>query len=200
MTPDASTSTSTSTRTPYTPPVTPPASSAHTAPASASSQIQDGGRLTASVSGVSSAAQRLERSRALLQIALAPKSTSNKSTAVPPHQTSDGSSASRAGLTSIPAVALGLEAVKFWWSRHPLHLVGTHLAKTANTVMEPIAQRSPLTLVAGAFLVGGLLTWIRPWRLVLKPILFAGVMPQIASALVAQMTASAKKSAGRKKH
>jgi hypothetical protein len=66
--------------------------------------------------------------------------------------------------------------------------------------IKPVAQRNPVALVAGVFLIGGLLAWARPWRLVVKPILFAGVMPQITSALVSHFLASANKTANKTKH
>jgi hypothetical protein len=197
-----------STRTPYTPPVTPPTTpptspsppTPATDPTPSTPQIRDENRLVVGSSGVSLAAQRLERSRVLLQTALAPKSVTYKSTAAQSYQQLGGAVAQPTGLSSIPALALGLEAAKFWWSRHPLHLVGTQLATVANAAIQPVAQRSPVTLVAGAFLVGGLLAWAKPWRLVLRPLLFAGVMPQITSALVSHFTASAKKSTTNTKH
>jgi pyruvate/2-oxoglutarate dehydrogenase complex dihydrolipoamide acyltransferase (E2) component len=219
MTPD------TSTRAPYTPTISPTTASANassTAPtivpnapptqpaphaltAPLVSHIADQNNVESTVSGstgVRSAAQRLTRSRALLQTALEPHSSKAKASATSLNAKSTGASATAptAGLSSIPGLALGAEAIKFWWSRHPLRLVVTLLATTANASIKPVAQRSPVALVAGAFLVGGLLAWARPWRLVVKPILFAGVMPQITSALIKHFSASANKNANSIKH
>ncbi len=194
MTPDAST------RTPYTPTTT------QNMPPSLSSEQPLGEDHSTSVpsgsTALSLATQRLSRSRALIQTALGPYPNTAKSSATSINNRLPGTPehASPAGLSSIPGFALGVEAVKFWWSRHPLRLAITLLAKTADASIKPMAQRNPVALVAGAFLVGGLLAWARPWRLVVKPILFVGVMPQITSALVTHFSASANKHANHTKH
>lgn len=207
MTPDAIT------RTPYTPttnlttaPNTPaPVPTPQTSPSPLVAQVSGEKYVTTALSGSSGlrlAAQRLTRSRELLQTALEPHSSADKTSAAPPinKTTSAPATTSPTGLSSIPGYALGLEAIKFWWSRHPLRLAATLLATTANATIKPVAQRNPVALVAGAFVIGGLIAWARPWRLVLKPILIAGVMPQIASALLNHLSASAKKNANNTKH
>jgi hypothetical protein len=84
-------------------------------------------------------------------------------------------------LKSIPGVSVVSDAVRSWWRQHPLHAAGLVLADTAKAVVLPLAQRHPLALVAGGFLVGGLLGWTRPWRWIVTPALLAGLLPQLLS-------------------
>ncbi len=65
---------------------------------------------------------------------------------------------------TIPGLNLAMEVAKAWWSRHAYRLAAVTLQDTANAAVLPTAQRHPLGLVAGAFVVGGLLAWSRPWR------------------------------------
>lgn len=61
-------------------------------------------------------------------------------------------------------------------------MAGVIAATTADAVLEPVAQRHPWRLVLGAAALGGLLAWSRPWRWVVVPALFAGLVPQLLSA------------------
>jgi len=82
-------------------------------------------------------------------------------------------------MQSIPGASIAIDAISAWWSRHPAHLAVSVASRTAETMVRPIAQRHPLTLVAGAFAIGAVLAWSRPWRWALKPALFAGLLPQL---------------------
>lgn len=84
-----------------------------------------------------------------------------------------------AGLQSLPAVGVVIEALGLWWDRHPLRATGRLAAEAAKVVIAPLAQRHPLWLVGGAFALGGLVAWTRPWRWGLKSALFAGLLPQL---------------------
>ena len=44
-----------------------------------------------------------------------------------------------------------------------------------------------LAMVLGAVVLGGVLAWSRPWRWILKPALFAGLLAQLSAKLVAQV-------------
>jgi hypothetical protein len=59
---------------------------------------------------------------------------------------------------------MALDVAKAWWTRHPYRLMAVALRNVANAAVLPTAQRHPVGLVAGAFVVGGLLFWSRPWR------------------------------------
>ena len=90
-------------------------------------------------------------------------------------------------LKSIPGVSLVVDAVRSWWLQHPMRVATLLAADASKTLLRPFAQRHPIGLVAGALLVGGLLAWARPWRGYLKPALFVGVLPQLASKVMAQI-------------
>jgi hypothetical protein len=82
-------------------------------------------------------------------------------------------------LKSLPGASVVIEAVSSWWAQHPLRVASMLAADAAKTVVEPMAQRHPLGLIAGALVLGGLFAWSRPWRWILRPALFAGLLPQL---------------------
>ncbi len=84
-------------------------------------------------------------------------------------------------LQSIPGAGIVLETVRSWWARHPLRVPAMVGAEAVAAVARPMAQRNPLGLVTAAFLFGVVLAWRRPWRWIIKPALFAGLMPQLVS-------------------
>lgn len=127
-----------------------------------------------------SAAARLDQSRERLRRALLGEpgaAGGANGTSVP-----SATPAWLASLKAMPGVGLLVAAAEAWWSRHPLHLAGTIAVTAADAVLKPVAQRHPLRLVLGAAALGGLLAWSRPWRWVVVPALFAGLVPQLLSA------------------
>ncbi len=88
-------------------------------------------------------------------------------------------------LKSTPGARILLDAVGAWWSYHPLRRNGLLFADVAKTFVTPVAQRNPVALIAGAVVLGGLFAWSRPWRWLLKPALFAGLVPQLISKVMA---------------
>lgn len=90
-------------------------------------------------------------------------------------------------LKSLPVVGVLVEALASWWSNHPLNAVSTVAVGAARTAIEPMAQRNPLALMVLAVVFGGALVATRPWRWLLKPALFAGLVPQLVSKLMAQV-------------
>jgi hypothetical protein len=82
-------------------------------------------------------------------------------------------------LRANPGLAVLLDAVQEWWAKHPLHTAGVMAAEASRRLAAPIAERRPLTLVFGAVLVGALLALLRPWRWLLRPAVFAGLLPAI---------------------
>jgi hypothetical protein len=83
------------------------------------------------------------------------------------------------GLKSFSGTGSLVDAVRGWWRHNPLRLAGMAGTDAAQAVINPMARRHPLTLVLGAFLLGGLLAWGRPWRWIVKPALFAGLLPPL---------------------
>jgi len=118
-------------------------------------------------------AERLALSRDKLRHALAGTAEADAST---------GSSFNRPWwqeLRALPGAGIVIEAVQQWWARHPVRAPALLALNTAQAVVQPLARKHPLALVAGAFVVGGLLVWRRPRGWILKPALFAGLLPQL---------------------
>ena len=98
------------------------------------------------------------------------------------HQAVTMSTSSEKPLTA-PGLATGLAkgAIHEWWAQHPLRLVSDVTIDTAKTLVQPLAQRHPVALVAGAAAVGALVVWSQPWRWLLTPALLAGLLPKVIS-------------------
>ena len=92
-------------------------------------------------------------------------------------------------LNSIPGAGIVIEAVRTWWARHPLRIASLVASDAANAVVRPLARSNPIGLMLGALLLGGLFAWSRPWRWILTPALFAGLLPQIVSKAMASVPA-----------
>ena len=84
----------------------------------------------------------------------------------------------------MPTVRLVIDTLRGWWVQHPLHAVALVAGEASNAVAKPLAQRHPLGIVLAAALIGAALAWSRPWRWILKPALFAGLLPQLVSRVV----------------
>jgi hypothetical protein len=82
-------------------------------------------------------------------------------------------------LRANPGTAVILDAIEEWWAKHPLHTAGVMAAEATTRLAAPVAERRPLTLVFGAVFVGAVLALLRPWRLLLRPAIFAGLVPAI---------------------
>lgn len=128
------------------------------------------------------AAERLEKSRALLHEAMRRKpqkwpSTSMRSS-IPEWLTN---------LKSIPVVTVLVEAICSWWMQHPLRAASLLTADTTHAIVQPLARRHPLGLALGALVLGAIVAWSRPWRWVLKPAMFAGLWPQLLSKGIAHL-------------
>jgi hypothetical protein len=127
------------------------------------------------------AVERIESSRARLRDALQPPP------ALPVRQPATGPLAWFERLKGQPGIALVIDALQSWWSRHPMRAVVHVASEATNAVARPIAQHNPVALVVAAGLLGIVFAWSRPWRWALKPALFAGLMPQLVSRVVASL-------------
>ena len=90
-------------------------------------------------------------------------------------------------LRNNPVVALVTDAISSWWANHPLHPAAGLAEGIARDAVAPLARRHPRAMVAGAFVVGALIVWARPWRWLFKPALFVGILSQMASHVIAQV-------------
>jgi hypothetical protein len=82
-------------------------------------------------------------------------------------------------LDSIPGASVLIDALGAWWAQHPLRSVSLVITASAKAALQPMAARSPFSLVLGAALLGGLLALTIPWRWILRPAVFAGLLPQL---------------------
>ncbi len=92
-----------------------------------------------------------------------------------------------AGLRSTPGRSALLDALLAWWGYHPMRMYGVLASRAAETLARPVASRHPYGLVLSAAVIGALLVWSRPWRWIVKPALFAGLLPVLARATLRQM-------------
>jgi hypothetical protein len=133
---------------------------------------------------VESATARLAASRQRLQIALRETIEANQPRVAASGHTSP---AWMDELKALPGIGIVVQALNAWWAKYPLNAASTMAFDAANSVAKPLASRHPIPLVLAALVFGGLLAWSRPWRWILKPALFAGLMAQLSAKLVAQV-------------
>ncbi|MGY4828371.1 hypothetical protein ACVNIS_07335 [Sphaerotilaceae bacterium SBD11-9] len=91
------------------------------------------------------------------------------------------------GVAEMPVIAAVLDAMRGWWSHHPMRLATLVASDAGKALIGPLAQRHPLALVAGALVAGGVLMHVKPWRGLLKPALLAGLLPQVISQVMAHV-------------
>lgn len=82
-------------------------------------------------------------------------------------------------LRSLPGAGIAIEAAQQWWARHPMRTTTLVALNGAQAVIYPLARRHPLALVLGAFVLGAVLVRKRSWGGLIKPALFAGLLPQL---------------------
>ncbi len=130
--------------------------------------------------GTMTASERINVSRARLRAAMSP-----------PLAPAVGSEAGQPSwmqrFKQLPVISLVLESFDAWWAHHPLHAAAEVVAEASSAVVRPVARRHPFALVLVAGAVGALLVWSRPWRWALRPALLAGLAPQFASRVVANL-------------
>jgi len=90
-------------------------------------------------------------------------------------------------LRSHPIVGIVVEALSGWWSAHPLRAAVVVGDAALRETLAPLARKHPVVMVGGALLVGALLARTKPWRLVLRSALLAGLLSRVASHLVSQV-------------
>lgn len=92
-----------------------------------------------------------------------------------------------AHVRAMPGLGGLIEPIEAWWVRHPLRTASLVAAEASRKLTTPIAERHPLVLVFGAVLVGALLTLSRPWRWLVSPAVFAGLLPSLVSRTIREL-------------
>ena len=136
------------------------------------------------------ACEKLARSRAGLRQHMLARRAPQRSVARPADGHVGPFTAGLALLRQMPLTRIVTDTVGSWWTHHPLRLAASVAAEGVGAIARPLAQRHALLLVLGATLAGGLLVRSRPWRWIVKPALFAGLLPQLATRLVARLPPS----------
>lgn len=131
------------------------------------------------MTAVAGAVERLTQSRERLRLAIHARTSPSKTSPHPPESVAAFASDWLSSVKAIPGANLLLEFVEDWWSKQPLHMAFTQLAKAANGALRPVSQKHPYALVFGAAAVGALLVLARPWRWISTSALVAGLVPAI---------------------
>jgi hypothetical protein len=97
-----------------------------------------------------------------------------------------------ANLQVSPGTRVLLELAQSWWIRQPARGAMTLASEAATELLNPVAQRHPFGLVAGAAAAGALLVWLRPWRGVCTSALLAGFGTKLVSEVALRMTPASK--------
>lgn len=84
-------------------------------------------------------------------------------------------------LMRLPGAALIVDSVDSWWKNHPLRIAATAAEQASRGLLLPVARKSPFTLLAGAAVAGAVFFLTKPWRWLLRPALFLGLVPQLAT-------------------
>lgn len=90
-------------------------------------------------------------------------------------------------LTTLPVVGVVAESVLGWWSQHPFRPLTQVITEASGVAIKPVAEESPILLVAGAAVAGVIVAWLRPWRWMLRSVVFAGLVPQLASRIASKL-------------
>ena len=87
----------------------------------------------------------------------------------------------------VPGAMFVVETIEGWWAQHPLRTAGIVAGEASREFVLPVARSNPFALILGSVVLGALFVVSRPWRWLLRPALFVGLVPQLASQALKRM-------------
>ncbi len=126
---------------------------------------------------------RLQASRARLRDAMTPP----PAPPAPPPTAPNSVQRWLRSLRNLPVVGDVAESLSDWWSKHPFRPVAKVASDASTAAVAPVAQRHPLLLVSMAAAAGALLLKAAPWKWAVRSVLYAGLVPQVASKIVSKL-------------
>ena len=89
--------------------------------------------------------------------------------------------------TKVPGASVVITALQHWWAQHPMRSTTLMVISAVKAVAQPMAQRNPWGLAAGALLLGVAVAWSRPWRWAPRQGLLNGLGAAVVASAMAHL-------------